>query len=218
MEKKKLYGSQQLLGCWMVVLFSRCSYQGDELTCYSTFTPALLWRPGDAQSRPPTASWGGGRTGKTILKTLHSRGRLTFSNRALLPELGLLFGDHADLQLSGPEVHTQDRRQARDRQLEENKSLAEIIKKMFRTENKTLIPITHHMSEDMTFNPRDRIAYTAVYCRWNNYDVFKLGNKGNNEERSTSSAGDPEIISRMNSLDPPSGWHNLILFWEVRRS
>lgn len=29
-KKPKLYGSQQLLGCWTVVLFSRCSHQGDE--------------------------------------------------------------------------------------------------------------------------------------------------------------------------------------------
>lgn len=73
----------------------------------------------------------------------------------LLPELGLLFGDHAHLQLSGPEVHIQDRRQARDRQLEENKSLAEII-------NRCLEPrLKYHMSEDMTFNPRDSLAYTA---------------------------------------------------------
>lgn len=129
--KKKQYGSLQLLGCWMVVLFSRPS-----------FTPALLWPPGDAQSRPPTASWGGGRTGKSI-RTPPSRGALTFSNRALLPELGLLFGDHTDLQLSGPEVHIQDARQARDRQLEENN------KKLFRTETKMLIPIPHVRRYDL---------------------------------------------------------------------
>lgn len=110
-KNPKLYGSQQLLGRWTVVLFSRCSHQGDEAPslplCYGDqvmLNLGLRQRPG-----------GGGRTGKT----LHSRGPLTSSNRAPLPELGLLFGDHADLQLSGPEVHVQDRRQARDRQLVE---------------------------------------------------------------------------------------------------
>lgn len=120
--------------CWLVVLFSSRSYQGDERA--SVTAPSLPLRYGN-QVILNLGLWqrpgGGGRMGKTILKPLHSRGPLTFSNRALLPELGLLFGDHTDLQLSGPEVHIQDRRQARDRQLEENKNRNH--KKMFRTED-----------------------------------------------------------------------------------
>lgn len=44
MDGKNLYGSQQLLGCWMVILFSRRSHQGDELA--SVTAPSLPLRYG----------------------------------------------------------------------------------------------------------------------------------------------------------------------------
>lgn len=47
--------------------------------------------------------------------------------QAFLPELGLFFGDHSNLQLSGPEVHVQDRGQARYRQLEESKWVRRVL-------------------------------------------------------------------------------------------
>lgn len=44
-KKKNQFGSRQLLGRWMVVLFSRRSYQGDELA--SVTAPSLPLCYGD---------------------------------------------------------------------------------------------------------------------------------------------------------------------------
>lgn len=82
--------------------------------CDSSFTPALLWQPGGAQSRPPTASWGG----HNFKKKTHFTANV--ESLSALPELGIFFGDDSNLQLSSPEVHIEDRGQAWYRQLEEN--------------------------------------------------------------------------------------------------
>lgn len=52
-----------------------------------------------------------GRWTITQLKK-HVTTNVNVKGRAFLPELGFFFGDHSNLQLSGPEVHIQDRGQA----------------------------------------------------------------------------------------------------------